>query len=85
MGAAGVVQQEIMGVDSSLVVDIQGGMARRVGKDMFPITNWRGHINTHWASGVLACKPFPQAARKNWQLFSSSSMASLSKCCMLSL
>ena len=45
-GAVRVVEQGTTGVDSSLVVGIWEGMAKRVAKEMFPICIWRGFIST---------------------------------------
>ena len=53
-GAARIVGQEIKEVGFSVAVDPWGGMDRRVARDMFPISNWRGHIST---LGLLGGKP----------------------------
>ena len=54
-------------------------------KDMFPISNWRGYIRVPWASREQACSAALQAVKKDWQSLPSSSMASLSRPCILSL
>ena len=56
-GATEVAGWEITGVGSSLAMDTWGGMARRVAKDMFPISNWRGYISTPWAPGGRSVGP----------------------------
>ena len=56
-GAIGVPRWEITGVGSSLVMDIWGEMVQRVGKDMFPISSWRGYISTPWAPGGRSVGP----------------------------
>ena len=76
--------EEIKGVGSSWWW-MPGQMAKRVAKDTFPISSWRGHINTPQASGGQACSATPQVARKERQSLSSSSMASSSIHCKLSI
>ena len=61
-----------------------GEMAKRVAKEMFPVSNCRGYISFSHASGEQACSATLQAVRKEWQSLSSSSMASLSMSCILS-
>ena len=40
-------------------------MAKRVAKDMFPISNWRGILVPHGLLGGQACSATPQAVRKD--------------------
>ena len=57
-------------------------MFRRVAKGMFPMSKGRGPISTPWASRGQACSAVPQVARKERQSLPSSSMASISRCCI---
>ena len=59
-----------------------GGMFSRVSKGAFSRRRWKGVISSLWASGELACRPVPQAVRKERWSFPSTSMASISRHCM---
>ena len=59
-----------------------GGLFRRVPRDMFPMSNWRGPISTPQASMGQACYAVPQVTGKERQSLPSFSMAFISRCCM---
>ena len=50
-GSANVVGKAFAGAGSHIVVDGWEEMAKRVARDMFPISNWRWYISTPQASG----------------------------------
>ena len=62
---------------------LRGGV-QKSGQGHVPMSNWRGPISTPQASGGQACSAIPQAARKERQSLPSSSMASVSRCCISS-
>ena len=59
-----------------------GGMLSRTDIGAFPSKRWKGVTKTPQAIAGLASRAEPQAARKVRQSVLSSSMASVSKCCM---
>ena len=43
-----------------------GVVAKREARDIFPVSNCKGYMNTPWALGVQACKAALHASRKDW-------------------
>ena len=72
----------LLGPRKESVGQVPGGMLSRVDVGAFSSSRWKEVTIIPWASGGLALRGVPQAARKVKESLFSSSMASASRCWM---